>query len=82
MKLLRWLVLLYIGQPGGPTRFWNVRPVFYSNSGAPIAQEMIKDASTLIGNELRALQEDKKVQAAVSNAHIARRFEVLLDAVT
>jgi len=32
-KILKWLVLTYIGEQGGLTRFGHVRRVFYSHTG-------------------------------------------------
>ncbi|MCY3840780.1 MAG: hypothetical protein OXH09_19380, partial [Gammaproteobacteria bacterium] len=39
--LLRWLVLCYIGEPGGYGTMGYSRRVFYSNSGAPICLRLL-----------------------------------------
>ncbi|MCB9978565.1 MAG: hypothetical protein H6862_03025 [Rhodospirillales bacterium] len=77
--ILKWLVLTYIGVPGGVTSYGNVRPVFYSNSAAPIIRQIISDASAEIVEQLDALREDKDIKRALSNQHVARRFEALVD---
>jgi hypothetical protein len=80
-KILTWLVLTYIGTPGGTTQFGNVRKVFYSNSAAPIIKGMIEDQGVAIAEQLNALRKEKFVKAAISNQDVARRFESLVDLV-
>lgn len=79
VKILKFLVLLYIGEPGGRTNYGNVRHVFYSNSGAPLAAEIIKGAGGSIADEVRQLRTDKDLKYPLSDQHVARRFENLLD---
>ena len=78
-KVLHWLVSLYLGQRGGQTSYGNVRHVFYSNTGAPLAAEMIKDAKDIIASELRAMKTEKEIANLLESSHIARRFEYLMD---
>lgn len=80
-RILKWLVLTYLGEPGGKTRFGNVRHVFYSNTGAPLVRDLISSTRQLIADDLRALRSDKDVVSKCANPHIARRFEELLDLV-
>lgn len=80
-KILKWLVLTYLGEPGGKTRFGNVRHVFYSNTGAPLIRNIVSVTRQLIAEDLRALRFDKDVVSKCANPHIARRFEELLDLV-
>lgn len=79
-KILLWLVLAYIGEPGGYGAGYN-RPVFYSNAAEPIINQLLADAASQIQQELRALESDREVKAACGNPHIARRFQNLLDLV-
>lgn len=78
-KLVKWLVLTYIGEPGGHTSYGNVRHVFYSNSAAPLIKSIFKDSPEAIKKEIEALSHDKHVKAEIANAHVARRYESLLD---
>ena len=80
-KILKYLVLTYLGTPGGQTVYGNVRNVFYSNSAAPLIEEIVTTDSALIREELRHLQNDDAVRTKCQNPHIARRFEDLLDLV-
>jgi hypothetical protein len=80
-KILKWLVLLYVGQPGGRTSWGNVRHVFYSNSGAPLAAEIIRQCGQIIGDELKAMGKDKEVARLLENSHLSRRYEDLVDLV-
>ena len=73
--------MLYIGEPGGRTSFGNVRHVFYSNVGAPLAAEIITSAGELVIEDLKQLRKDKDLSYPLSDQHVARRYEGLLDLV-
>ena len=80
-KYVEWLVLCYIGSPGGLTSYGNVRHVYYSNVGAPIALQLLKSASIDISDLLTKLEKkSRQVKILVGNEHIARRYHNLLDA--
>src|SRR6266699_3050063 len=51
LPILKWLTRLYIGEPGGRTSYGNIRNVFESNVGAPIALELIQSAKGIVGKE-------------------------------
>lgn len=78
--ILDWLILCYIGEPGGYGDFGRNRSVFYSNVGAPICYSIIEEAgrdlSSLITN--RSL-ENQHIKNSIQNDHVSRRFESLLD---
>lgn len=78
-EILLWLVLTYIGTPGGVTSYGNVRNVFYSNTAAPIISEIISESSALIREQLSELQKNKTVKRLIADKHIARRMESLID---
>jgi len=80
-QMLKWLSLTFIGQPGGLTRYGHVRNVFYSDSAAPIIEELVRDSRTQIRDDLKALENDNDVKTFCRSAHIARRFQLLLDVV-
>lgn len=80
-KILKWLVLTYLGEPGGMTRYGSVRHVFYSNTASSHIEDLIKSSQDLIADDLRALAEDNQIKNRCSNQYIARRFEELLDLV-
>lgn len=79
--ILIWLVLTYIGEKGGMTRYGHVRQVFSSDTAAPHIRRLISDAADLIREELRGLRTEKSIASRLQNPHIARRFEDLLDLV-
>jgi len=80
-EILKWLVLAYLGEPGGRTSWGNIRHVFYSNTAAPIVRELISEASEIIRDDLFDLANDKDVKRAICTEHIQRRFDSLLDIV-
>lgn len=79
-KFILWMILCYIGEPGGYGMGLN-RPVFYSNVAAPRIEGYFRE----LGKELAAYfsnaEKDKLVQASITNKHIARRLDALRDLV-
>ena len=80
-KILKWLVRHISECLGGITSYGNVRHVFYSNTAAPLARDILSSSRDLIRDEPINLQEDKDIKRSFSNSHIARRFETLMDLV-
>lgn len=81
IEIIKWLVKTYVGTPGGVTRFGNTRHVFYSNTAAPLIEEIFGDAPELVAAELEGLLEDKDIKRRLSTEHIVRRFDRLRDLV-
>lgn len=80
-KILWWLVMTYIGKPGGRTQFGNVRKVFYSNSASPLIKSIIEEEGQNIRALLEQLRDEKSVKSSISDTDVARRFEELVDLV-
>lgn len=80
-KILKYLVLTYLGNQGGPTRYGHIRKVFYSNSAAPLVEEIITTDGKFIDTNLQSLSEDRDIKKKCEYAPIARRFEDLIDIV-
>ena len=78
-KILKWLVLTYIGTPGGLTSYGNVRNVYYSNSAAPLVRTIIQESKSNLRPILESIKGSKSVSRLIADKHIARRFETLLD---
>jgi hypothetical protein len=77
-QTLEWLVLCNIGEPGGYGAGWN-RSVFYSNVGAPLAYDLIKDTAPSLKVAFEQVKSTVEIQAAITNPHVARRFEAIND---
>ena len=78
-EYLEWLVLCFLGEPGGYGWGKN-RRVFYSNVGAPIALRILQDTKKSIRKRLKVFRKKSKlVKAACSSEFVARRFERILD---
>jgi len=75
---LEWLALCYIGEPGGYGAGYN-RKVFYSNVGAPLAREILKEAKRPLSKKLEALRATTRMKVALVNEHVSRRFETIVD---
>ena len=78
---MKWLVLTYLGESGGTTRYGNIRYVFYSDTAAPYIRDILKTSRQGVTEILRALAKDPSISRLCSNQHIAKRFEDLLDLV-
>lgn len=78
-RILKWLLLAYFGEPGGVTKFGNMRHVFYSNTAAPLIEQLVKDAGALIREDLINLKTERDIKRACCTTHIQRRFENLFD---
>lgn len=78
---LEWLVLCFIGESGGYGAGYN-RKVFYSNVGAPLALEIIKSAGNRILKILEAQRKSPKIKIAISDEHVSRRFESIVDEIS
>lgn len=77
--IVNWLVLCYIGEPGGYGAGWN-RPVFYSNVAAPIIRRLVEGFGPQELVLLKAASGNKRVKSAMSvKKAIAKRYERLLD---
>ncbi|WP_327348952.1 hypothetical protein [Streptomyces europaeiscabiei] len=79
--IVRWMVLCYIGEPGGYGTMGRNRQVFYSNSAAPLIEQMFKEDREVIRDDIDKLQKDRTVKRACGDEHVARRFQALLDLV-
>lgn len=78
-EVLKWMVLLYVGEPGGRGMGLN-RKVFFSNSGAPLVEAIIQDSPDVAAPVLVALGSDKDVKrACAQSTHVERRYQDLLD---
>ena len=78
---LEWFILCYIGEPGGYGAGWN-RKVFSSNVGAPLSLSILKTANRPLAKTIETLREkSQKLKIAMSDEHVSRRFEAVVDAV-
>jgi len=77
--ILKWMVLAYIGERGGYGYYGSNRPVFYSNTAAPMIDRIIRKIGTVAIEGFQQLSDDKDIKAAISNKNVARRFERLMD---
>ena len=80
-KIVLWMVRCYIGEPGGYGRGYT-RPVFYSDVAALRIKDAFLKGRSIIEGDVEAASNDRLVKAAVTNKHIARRFETLRDLVS
>ena len=78
---IEWLILCYLGEPSFG-RWSALRPVFYSNTGAPLALEIIKSSARDIAGTIRTLEgSSKRIKQSCTNDHVARRFQQILDSI-
>jgi hypothetical protein len=78
--LLRWMVLCYVGTRGGHTSYGNYRPVFNSDTAAPIIERVVAAGGSRVLSMLKELREDKAVKTRLASCkEVAARYEDLLD---
>jgi len=79
-NIIEWLIMCYIGEPGGYGSYGSNRSVFYSNTGARISLEIIEEDSLLTLPDIeRILLKSKKMNKAIRDKHVMRRFQDILD---
>jgi hypothetical protein len=78
-RLVLWMVLCYLGEPGFKGWYGRNRPVFYSNSAAYRIEKYFNAPGTTIREDLEAAANDGRVKALKQDPHIAKRFERLLE---
>lgn len=80
-QIVLWMVLCYLGEPGGYGWYGRNREVFYSNTAAPRIRRMLNAAAALVSEDLDSAMQDHRVEAAIKSKFIGRRSEQLMDIV-
>jgi hypothetical protein len=80
-NMLEWLILCYIGEESFG-HWGNYRRVFFSNTGAPLALEIIKNCEKDIAAVVKSVGESsKRIKQECNDEHVARRYQQVLDTV-
>lgn len=82
LRIVHWMVSTYIGEPGGYGHMGRNRKVFYSDTAAPLILEILRDSAQNVGDDIRSCEKLPDVERAITNTHIARRYQTLLDIVS
>lgn len=77
-SFLVWMLLCYMGEPGGYGNWGQRRKVFNSDVAAPIIERMMERAYSSIKEELDKATEHPKVKAACTDPHVKDRLTRLL----
>ncbi len=80
-EVLEWLILCYIGEPA--FGYWSgYRRVFYSNTGAPLAMEILKNCEHNLSTAVKSVGDTrKKIMQVCIDEHVARRYQEILDTI-
>jgi len=78
-EFIKYLVLWYIGEPGGYGYWGRNRQVFNSDAAAPIITRIFKNTSPNLTNDIEKLRKDNDIKPILANKYILKRFENLLD---
>lgn len=78
LSVLKNLVLFYIGETSYG-QWKNYRPVFYSDSAAPIILRLIVQDKVRAGKYIDELREHGAIKRSIGNVSILRRFENIVD---
>jgi len=76
---LVWMLLCYIGEPGGYGNWGRNRSVFYSDVAAPAVFALLKRTFPLIEDDLDKLRHHPKVKAACANEDVKKRLKRLFE---
>lgn len=79
-QFAEWLVLCYIGEPGGYGRGLN-RPVFYSDIGAPMCLQILRMSKLNDGFFYTLRESSDSIARACRNEHVARRLDHIINAI-
>lgn len=79
--IVQWMTRCYLGEKGGYGQWGRNRPVFYSDTAAPIIERLFKSADGRVRPILEGYAGDKRIRALAAYQPIARRFEKLVDLV-
>ncbi len=71
-KIINWMIRTYIGEEGGMTSYGHVRPVFFSDTAAPLIEQIVKENARIIIDDIKTFKPPK-------NQLLARRYESLID---
>ncbi len=73
------MTLCFIGIEGGRTTYGNIRPVFYSDTAAPLIMSLMEGGGEPLLGVLRALKGDPEVKQQMDSCkNVATRHEILL----
>lgn len=79
-RIISWLIKCYIGEPGGYGYYGRGRPVFYSNSGAPLSFEIISEDQTITLQDIERIKKKSKyIKSKIENKYVMRRYQDILD---
>jgi hypothetical protein len=79
-KYVKWLLLCYIGESGEYGYHGRNRKVFYSNTGAPLAKEIIEEDEMLDRSLVdKVLKQSEEIQRKIKDKYVKRRLDEILD---
>jgi len=80
LRILEWLILCYIGEPGGYGPYGANRKIFYSNSGAPISMELLESDDSLTKEIIESvLSNCGEIKRLSKDKYVKRRLDEILD---
>ncbi|EES50839.1 hypothetical protein NE172_08960 [Clostridium botulinum] len=82
IQILTWLILCYIGENGGYGQYGSSRQVFYSDIGAPLVFDIIKNSKEYLNVDVihstRKSSSDIELKCRMSK-HVERRYQDIID---
>lgn len=79
LEYYEWLILCYIGEKGGYGHGYS-RPVFYSNTGAPLSYEIIETSKERLKDLTPKILTSKSIKSTTLQSNsVNSRFEQILD---
>lgn len=79
-SIIKWLVLCYVGEPGGYGYYGRGRSVFYSDTAVPIIKRIVKKCGSRELDILKQAKDEKSIKVVLGQSKsVAQRYETLLD---
>jgi hypothetical protein len=81
-RFVRWLLLCYLGEPGGYGYYGANRKVFFSDTASPEIERIFKTSGPRVAEILPLLRKEKLTATLCKHPPIQKRFDDLLDITT
>jgi len=79
LDIIKWIVIVYIGERGGYGYWGRHRDIFYSDLAVPIIKRIFSNISKKHLEIIKNLKRDKDIISLLSDKLLSRRYEDLLD---
>jgi hypothetical protein len=78
-KIIEWLILCYIGEPGAYGYHGRNRQVFFTNSGAPLSFELLEEDEKISVTDVnRIVHASTTIRKQIASKYVMRKLQEIL----